>query len=728
MDYAGKIKSTISNIKKFTAITDKPLSKARSNSTAKKSEYITPDYSRNEEGLLKGKSYSFNPFVIIKYAKVDPFISAARNKKVNKVMSGGYYIEADDDEGKAQAELFEEWAMTAGGNSDEDESVNFTRVLRKLVDSAVVGDVFYLYWRGNEAGASVADGGASQMKVLDWEYMHINRDKDTGVIDTFTERLDGNKVKTFLSDEISFSTYYGEGTKAYGRPLIASVLHASARKLYAEGFAASMFIHQRPKFMVSITGSEDFYEETKKMVVESRRNPEADLFLRKKIGQDASTVEFSELTKAKDFPYEKFIDNSRVEILVGMGVPPASVYLPGVSTGWDGDIQLHEFDEDINCLREFFERFVNETVMPRLGFDRISFKFSKTNKRDELREVQIVRGLSDILTVNQRLAKLGYPPIEGGDVISPISVGFGGGDGGNPNSDGGREHEVSTSYGGMRMYDVRLKNPNYTRKGFGGAISISKELENPNPKKTKASSKDLRLLRRIDVQSKRFSKELLGILTGMIDKIILDLDTSGLVRKQPKNPKKNLDKIDELRNEAVIRAKEVAARNTEEVYAKTVQDVSFDLGVADKILVDTEALDFLKTMNIDLVEGALSEAAARAKTAIRIGIESGESVREIAKRMEDVKGGVAKTYKNRLNTIARTEVSRTVNEGRLTAYERSNVVEKVQALVAGDPDGLCSAQLEGSPWSYGKVVSLSESRGMIPVHVNCGCTWTTVVE
>ncbi len=101
------------------------------------------------------------------------------------------------------------------------------------------------------------------------------------------------------------------------------------------------------------------------------------------------------------------------------------------------------------------------------------------------------------------------------------------------------------------------------------------------------------------------------------------------------------------------------------------------------------------------------------------GFEKGEGVDVIARRVEGV---FEQATKSRALKIARTETISAAAEGAIRGYEESGVVKEVQFLTAMDErvDGDCDA-LEG------QVFSLGESRGIIPVHPNCRCTWIPVV-
>jgi len=79
-----------------------------------------------------------------------------------------------------------------------------------------------------------------------------------------------------------------------------------------------------------------------------------------------------------------------------------------------------------------------------------------------------------------------------------------------------------------------------------------------------------------------------------------------------------------------------------------------------------------------------------------------------------------KTHRQRMQTIARTETARAQSEGYLLGLEDAGV-EKVEfSATASACEELCQP-LNGNEYT------IEESRGMIPVHPRCTCSWLPVV-
>ncbi len=141
----------------------------------------------------------------------------------------------------------------------------------------------------------------------------------------------------------------------------------------------------------------------------------------------------------------------------------------------------------------------------------------------------------------------------------------------------------------------------------------------------------------------------------------------------------------------------------------------------------TSILDFINEDNFDLLrEKGISQAqVGQLKAVLKGGFIRGASMNEISKNIERrVRPGELKGISNALRSmrIARTEVTRTAFQGSLKEYNK----EQVQKLrfVSSLGQRTCP-QCESL---QGKIFSIQESAGLIPVHPSCRCTMVPVVE
>lgn len=123
------------------------------------------------------------------------------------------------------------------------------------------------------------------------------------------------------------------------------------------------------------------------------------------------------------------------------------------------------------------------------------------------------------------------------------------------------------------------------------------------------------------------------------------------------------------------------------------------------------------------LKGVTLTAAQQMSNVLTLGFAEGKHPRELARELSKTVEGL---MHKRALTIARTELAYAYAEGQLDGFEHDGHVElKVQAewSTAGD-DRVCPkcAPLDG------KVFTLKQARGMIPLHPNCRCAWLPVVQ
>lgn len=133
--------------------------------------------------------------------------------------------------------------------------------------------------------------------------------------------------------------------------------------------------------------------------------------------------------------------------------------------------------------------------------------------------------------------------------------------------------------------------------------------------------------------------------------------------------------------------------------------------VLDKVrLLATRAFEDLK--------GVTSTMAAQMNQILAQGMIDGTGPAELAREMVERIGSLTET---RALAIARTETIAAHSEGQLDAFEKLGVDElgvKAEWTTAGD-DRVCPECHE----KEGKLFTIEEARGLIPLHPNCRCAW-----
>lgn len=684
------------------------------------------------------ENFRIDPHLIKEKYLSDNYMRACVLKKVDKIMSGGYYIDLEDDssEGESQKAQFEEFEKTAGGTMEEQgEQINFTRVLRKVCLSLVQGDDFYLELElpQNLDGTPIIDEIPKALHVQDWEDMVININVDGTLVDLKVDyngnRIDGaykqvwnGELKAiFDKHEIIHANYYGEGTRSYGLSRLSSVIRAVASKEFAEKCNNDIFKSQKPRGQFEIDADDEEFEKIKKQILDGVKDPNTDLFFQ--AGQSKSgegpVVKWTPLVSPKDMPYAEHIKAAREDIPVGIGVPGVSIFAATKESGWEAQTKLHEFDEDINGIRDFLENIINNQLFPKYGWTAIKFKFNKVNKRDERNEATVAVMLSPFMTMNEIRTKLGLREVVGGDTITPVKPsGFGGQTGSEETGDQEPTQEMAQSLFMMPDGEVLKKNMIYDFPIVYKSKSDTRKIKTKG--KPPIGEQKPAVFNKIFQFRTQYTKSLNSIFNSYLNKVEELLRSKGNVRKTADLP--GMEEIDKLINDAIAQATSITNGIVSSSYEFGNERAAIDTGIVTATSsVDLETLEFLEKHNINLVEGAFSDIAKDTRTQIRLGLQSQESIPKIIKRLKGV-DGLESTYKKRFENIARTETNRAVSEGTISGYEKSGVINKVEILIGADPEGSCTERFAG------KTFTLNEAHGLLPNHSRCTCGLLPIIE
>jgi SPP1 gp7 family putative phage head morphogenesis protein len=149
--------------------------------------------------------------------------------------------------------------------------------------------------------------------------------------------------------------------------------------------------------------------------------------------------------------------------------------------------------------------------------------------------------------------------------------------------------------------------------------------------------------------------------------------------------------------------------------------LSAPMGDADFALTtgeQGELLDLMQKRAFDGLKGIVQGMEAQMSSSFSQSLIEGVTAVAIANRLTEI---IAKASKNRAQAMARTEVVRAYNEAKLGVFDRNGVDEvsaDVEIKTAGDSDVCerCNALV-------GKRFTVDASKGIIPLHVLCRCSW-----
>ena len=134
---------------------------------------------------------------------------------------------------------------------------------------------------------------------------------------------------------------------------------------------------------------------------------------------------------------------------------------------------------------------------------------------------------------------------------------------------------------------------------------------------------------------------------------------------------------------------------------------------------DWRVIDALKVRNLSALRGITDEMNKQIIRELTEGIQLGESVTKLSKRLTDRVDMIGKT---RATTMARTETINAFTQGAELRYAQAGI-EKMEWLTAND-DRVCPicGPLDGT------VFSIKSSHPRPPIHPNCRCALIPVID
>jgi SPP1 gp7 family putative phage head morphogenesis protein len=147
----------------------------------------------------------------------------------------------------------------------------------------------------------------------------------------------------------------------------------------------------------------------------------------------------------------------------------------------------------------------------------------------------------------------------------------------------------------------------------------------------------------------------------------------------------------------------------------------FSMAAVFNYPMHADALALLFARNFTDLKGITDEMSAQIARVLTKGLSSGVGPREVAKM---IAGRVDKIGIVRGELLARTEIIRAHAEATLNRYQDfgiEGVTGEVKIEVAGDACERCKAIV-------GKVMTIDEARGLIPIHPRCRCGFKPVIK
>jgi HK97 family phage portal protein len=521
-----------------------------------------------------------------------------------------------------------------------------------------------------------ADSKPKELWNLDATTMRIKADEHGTIIGYIQIPRDLSEKVEFKPKEVIHFKMGTKGATLYGLSPLASLILPVTVDKYAQIYNRAFFLNGakiRGAFIMKDATPEQV-ERNREYMAARAKNPDmahSDLVLE-------GNIEFKQIsTTQKDMEFLELREFTRNEILAVYGVPPGKVSI--IETGnigaGTGEHQTATFyDETISPFQmRLAEKLTKHIIRQGFGITDWSFQFNK-RAIDEKDQAEIF---------NIYLQNNVFSPEEVRRIVAP------------------RMPEIQKS----------LK----PRETIVNATRAIVSLENKFVKAIK------NLFRKIGEGVK---SKLLYIKTEADLEILLQLvDKDGIART-----------IEKFSFAAARKGLELSAQRAG---LEGIDELSS--GIQEKIRITASALAD------DLARGMVD----RLKEELTAGIAANETIPQLMQRIEnwvgsqtisvkpvlDAEGNILREASSRTigkevlaEVIARTEANRAYNEGNLDALKQAGI-EKVQFLLASDACEECVAAVGTSPGEkLGRIVSIDDAEGVLPIHCNCRCTTLSVLE
>ncbi|MCB5366943.1 phage portal protein [Collinsella aerofaciens] len=429
------------------------IEKSRGNGKAKAYEEpllatfsMNPDY--KEAPSARGTA---NLFEILKmWSKKNIILNAIINTRVNQVSlfctparysdrGIGYEVRMKDplatpsSHDKANIKKIEEFLQHTGNVKDDYTRDNFRTFVKKLVRDRLVYDKinFELIYDSNGNLVRFKAVDASTIFVAVDDNGHEMKGKDAI---KYVQILDNKKVAEFKAHEMAWEVHNPRTDVTvgrYGYPELEIAMnhlqyHENTEifnaRFFAQGGTTRGLLHIKVGQEQSHQALQAFRREWTNMFSGINGAWKIPVIT-------AEDVKFVNMTQSsKDMEFEKWL-NYLINVICSIySIDPAEINFPnrGGATGHTGNT-LNEGshkektrdskDKGLEPLLKFIEDAVNKYIVSQFG-DKYVFNFVGGDAQTESQIIDILARKAEIgLTINDVREELGYPPIEGGDVI-----------------------------------------------------------------------------------------------------------------------------------------------------------------------------------------------------------------------------------------------------------------------------------------------------------------------
>jgi HK97 family phage portal protein len=430
-------------------------------------------------------------------------------------------------------------------------------------------------------------------------------------------------------------------------------------------------------------------------------------------------------------------DRYRDKILAAFGVPKTLVGLTTEVNRASAEASEYIFARyTVEPIAKALVEFLNENIAKKLdptGKTYFAYdEFVPVNREIELKEREIALNKQPYMTVNEVRAAAGLPPVKGGDTIygNPFQVPLGSPQASPeaPVADDEEDDTPPPAKSRSRAIPAHVRRQAKTESALEKVVSsIVKKMADIEATKDTDEAAHKDFVGRVDGYRDQMEKAVRDFNNRQERQVILDLTsiTKAVSKTDLWDKEKEIDIMVDFVTPIL------GALLTEQAIAEyTAQGFAGEFDSGSAIIKQTVALAAKR-----LAKSYNNTTAELLKRALNDGIQEGESLAQLTKRVQDI---YVFSDQVRAKAVAHTESFYIANKGNLEAYRQSGVV-KSQRWYTAEDEMVCphcnpmSGRIVGVDEAYfkkgdvlvgtdGSKLNLNyRTMDVPPLHTNCRC-------
>jgi len=295
--------------------------------------------------------------VMLDMFRYDPVIWTALNLTADMVTYNGYdFYGENEDEIEEVKKKF-------------DEELDFDFVIKNIIIQMEIYGEAYLEVKENE----IHPLEASEISMKYNEHGEISEyvQKPT------SPPIPTNQSPTWKPDEIIYFRMYWIGSRVYSYNMMDAIHKAYTTRLWSNYYLEQLFKNNIPRTVYFIeNANKEQREAFRENLIHAKSNPAMDI-----VGVGKATAELLQYEFNNGF--QQVMQEIRKEVLMVTRVPAHWVGdISGTNRGIGENIVI-PFETNVQKIQQIVGSYINKELMPKLGYEKIKFKFNPISLMSE---------------------------------------------------------------------------------------------------------------------------------------------------------------------------------------------------------------------------------------------------------------------------------------------------------------------------------------------------------